>query len=120
MAFAACVGRQSAQVTPVITDSQGNTWVIQILDGTFYMAYALNSKAGANTVTFGPSGQTEGVVIAEYSGVKMTAALDQSLELLGATATGCGPVTTTAPSELIIGGLGIGSGTTTCTVAGGF
>jgi hypothetical protein len=87
--------------TGVPSDTQGNTW-IKALTGTHTgigIYYAMNCKAGANTVTQHSASNPWPFSIYEFSGVALTTALDQtndSSTLTGAT------ITTTAPGDLII------------------
>ena len=68
--------------------------------------YARNSRSGTSSVTVTPSAAVNGcVVIWEFSGVDQTAPLDRTSVLNNQAATtnvSGAPVTTTAPSELII------------------
>jgi hypothetical protein len=71
---------------PVPTDSQGNTWNLAIegTDDTSAIYYAMNCKAGANTVTPGSAWTTvvsPGVAaysIYEFSGIVTASALDKT------------------------------------------
>lgn len=87
---------------PTVTDSQGNTWVLaNTFSGAtgrdYTFAYALNCKAGANTVTagFGSVAATTdwNLAIYEFSGVATTSAVDHSASLARYTAT-VNPTTT--------------------------
>src|SRR5208282_3831754 len=75
-------GRTNGGATaPAITDTQGNSWTLIDFDNwsganNFWMAYAPNCKAGANTVIVTLGGILCSTVIAEYSGVSTTSPLD--------------------------------------------
>ena len=71
-------GYMSERSSPVVTDTQGNAWVVvyngtQNPAGNFVMAYALSCNAGANTVTLntldGGDDVTLSIIISEYEGV---------------------------------------------------
>ena len=71
------VGLMVERLTPVITDTQGNSWVI-VYDGAapmngLVMAYALNCRSGINLVTMNTLGGGDDnsvtLIIAEYEGV---------------------------------------------------
>jgi hypothetical protein len=99
--------------TITVSDTQGNTYssALQFDDtgggNTGAIFYALNIKAGANTVTvsYTPGTATLRFSIAEYSGVATTAALDvsSSNQAVSGTALDSGSVTTTADGELLVG-----------------
>jgi hypothetical protein len=130
------VGRSGsgAAGTISIADSQGNTWVIPIKDNwlttnTFFMAYAANCKAGANTVTVTNSNGSSSLIsfcIAEYSGVATSAPLDKSAVAdtgSGAgtwTAANSGNVSPASNGELIVGGQGEGGSATATTAGSGY
>ena len=94
----------SAEETTVPTDSQGNTWHLAV--GTNASAgcqpsmfYAMNAKAGANTVTPTiPLNHGTSYAIYEFSGIATSAALDQ---INSAVATNSVSITTTANGELV-------------------
>jgi hypothetical protein len=98
-------GDTTANVSSV-TDSLGNTYTLAAgpTSGTGLrqvMYYATNIKAGSNTVTvnFTTSANYPDVRILEYAGVST---LDVTASATGNSATpSCGPVTTTAASELV-------------------
>src|SRR5579863_5550204 len=99
-------------VQPVITDTQGNTWVVVDFDNwtgvnNFWMAYAANCKAGANTVIVTEPGASCSTVIGEFSGVAITSPLDQHTHAdTGAgtwTSASSGSVTPTTSGQLIVG-----------------
>lgn len=74
-----------------VTDSQGNTYALAVSNpGTWFVSvwYALNIKAGANTVTAtNSSGNTCQLTIHEYSGIALTGALLGSSSANGAVAS---------------------------------
>ena len=100
--------------TSSMIDNAGNVYTsagnARAVDGTNDMVdiwYAKNSSAGATTLTItpNPSGNNGAAVIWEFSGVDTVSPLDQTavLNSQGASTTPLGaPVTTTAPSEVII------------------
>lgn len=107
---------------PTVTDSQGNTWVLaNTFSGAtgrdYTFAYALNCKAGANTVTagFGSVAATTdwNLAIYEFSGVATTSAVDHS-DSLARYALSITP-TTTAFTASQSGALYFGSITTETT-----
>lgn len=112
-----CVGRGNLFAAgTTVTDSQGNTWVKPVDNNyatvnNFFMAYALNCKAGANTVTVTQTGGLLTYTIAEYSGVL---SFDTSTSLASNTTTpSSGNITTAVANELLLGGIfDIGSGVT--------
>jgi hypothetical protein len=70
---------------PVVTDSQANTWAVADestieVGHRLSIAYAMNSSAGSTTVTVTPDGGAADVsaVIMEFSGIKTSAALDDT------------------------------------------
>ena len=76
----------SAATKATISDSQGNTWVLKhILKGTTqyaWVAYCLNCKAGANTVTYTTNNGSQSCsisCIAEISGVDSVASIPSSV-----------------------------------------
>jgi hypothetical protein len=93
------------------SDTQGNTWALSHIAGggdcVISVGYALNCRAGANTVTGQGAGMTSGrsIAVAEYSLVKLTAALDRVTQNNGfGTAISSGATaTTTQADELLIG-----------------
>ena len=100
-----------AQQTLTISDSAGNAWSQAVVTTSFgstalvYIWYAVNSKAGPNTVTFTPSRRDGDIdaTIYEYSGIATSSPLDQTNS---ATCSSCsslstGNVSTTQASELL-------------------
>ena len=77
--------------TSVPTDTQGNTWNLAVSRSTQAMFYAMNSKAGANTVTDNSGANAFSVY--EWSGAATTSALDAT----GSAGSGSFPFTL-APS----------------------
>jgi hypothetical protein len=103
-------------VVSTVTDSQGNTWARatsithQFNTKDTEVWYALNCRAGANTVTVAYSGTcNSNIIIAEYSAAPGIVGLDQvaaskSADGTPSTALSSGNTpTTTQPSELLIG-----------------
>jgi len=93
-----------------VGDSNGNTWAQAtfIANTGIHTAiwYAMNSNAGANTVTanFSASEFSSSLVIAEYAGAELTSALDQVNTGSGfGTAIATANVTTTTADQLMIG-----------------
>jgi hypothetical protein len=112
-----------------ITDSQGNAWTIALQDNwkslsTFFMAYAPNCKAGANTVTITQLGSLISGAISEYSGVSTTTPLDEAgFSDSGSgtwTAATSGNVTTRENGELIVAAQGNSTGPASVTLGSGF
>lgn len=109
-------GRGNSGTTAVsISDSQGNTWANFQLNQSsgyrFFMGYALNCKAGANTLTVAGGGGLLTYAIAEYSGVL---AFDtQTSAIAGGANPSSGNITTAVANELLIGVIGLTSATTT-------
>ena len=103
---AARIGDVGASMTS-ITDTRSNTYARakQQHGGgeTLEIWYAMNSSAGANTVTVNSSGTFSlRWIIHEYSGLHTTAALDQTASNTGAsTAADSSNVTTTVADELL-------------------
>jgi len=106
-----------------VSDSKGNTWAVaaQIEDpdsAYFYIWYAKNCAAGANTVTMGGDGQFSmlTLVVMEFSGADTTAPFDvQSTQVVGSSPTSTlssGAAMTTANGELILGANDNGTGIT--------
>jgi hypothetical protein len=93
-----CLADDSGGTTTTVpTDSLGNTWLSAInVAGYGAIFYAMNCKAGANTVTLAHTATA--IHIYEYSGVKTTAALDQT-----GNGSGSMPMTgiTTAANDLM-------------------
>jgi len=122
------VGGGNETASASIADTLTSTWVAF---GTAFSAgpdrngkawYALNSGAGADTVTVTLPGsrQFPGLIIAEYSGVKTSGALDGSSVTTGTTATGTdgvasGSIVTTVTGDLIYGCLLISNQVTATT-----
>lgn len=84
------VGNAAAGST--ISDSQGNSYTQLFSNSSAsYNSqrqvgwYALNCKVGANTVIIGTPGTNQSIIIAEYSGVATSSALDQNVLSVGAT-----------------------------------
>jgi hypothetical protein len=112
-----------------ITDSQGNAWTIALQDNwkslsTFFMAYAPNCKAGANTVTIAQTGSLISGAISEYSGVQGGAPLDKIGYSNSGTGTwtsaASGTVTTGQNGELIVSAQGNSTGPASVTPGSGF
>lgn len=106
----------------VPTDTQGNTWNLAVNSSSHCMVfYAMNSKAGANTVTPHLNGSSYGYEIAEWSGVATSSALDIAH---GVTGSGLFPYTSSATAvngELVIAaesaaGSSAGGGSTPATI----
>jgi hypothetical protein len=126
-----CVGRTNLGNTTGLTvsDSQGNNWIIEFVDSwtltnTFFMAYAANCKAGANTVTIAQTGANISGVVAEYSGIPGAAPLDKTGYADSGsgtwTAASSGNVIPVQNGELIIGGQGNATGPASVTAGSGF
>jgi hypothetical protein len=97
-------------VNPTISDTQGNTWnAVPGITGESgrptLVWYAMDCKAGANTVSISAPGSADNrITVTEYSGVALTAALDQVGDTTGSGTSVASPaVTTTQAAELIIG-----------------
>jgi hypothetical protein len=112
-----------------ITDTQGNTWTIALVDtwnsvSTFFMAYAPNCKVGANTVTIAQLGSLISGAVSEYSGVFAVAPLDKTgFSDSGAgtwTSATSGNVTTNENGELIVAAQGNSTGPASVTLGSGF
>jgi hypothetical protein len=123
------VGRNNGNVSPTIADTQGNTWVLLIQDNwrannSFFVYYALNCKAGANTITLTAASTLISFSIAEFSGVQAVSALDQSTFTdtgLGTwTAIDSGGITPTKAGDLIVGVQGNGTSATTVSLGSGY
>ena len=112
-----------------ITDTQGNTWTIALVDNwkplsTFFMAYTPNCKAGANTVTIAQLGSLISGAVSEYSGVSPAASLDIS----GFSDSGSGTwiaatsgnVITRENGELIVAAQANSTGPASVTLGSGF
>lgn len=102
-------GRINANSAPTISDSLGNTWVSQIADNwrlgnTYFMAYAIKCKAGANTVQITAAGAIS-ICVAEFVGLG-TAAFDKSSFADNGTGTwttaDSGVITPSANNALIV------------------
>lgn len=93
----------SVAITGVVSPI-GNTWVKAISQSTggnsMEIWYALNSTAGTESPVFTGSGGGMDIMLGEYSGVALTAALDQTAFSAGLNS---GNVTTTATHELLFG-----------------
>jgi hypothetical protein len=96
-----------------IADTLGNTWqfacsILNTPDSQWgEIWYAMNSGAGANTVTvtFSVSSQFRRLAVSEYSGAALSAALDKVATAIGTgTALDSGSQTTTTNGQLIVGG----------------
>jgi hypothetical protein len=95
----------------VPSDTQTNTWV-ELYDNNYQnqdaaqVAYVVNASAGATTVTIDATGGGPwyGVVLYEISGIKTSAALDQSNNATGSSnsAWASGSITTTENDEIMI------------------
>jgi hypothetical protein len=102
--------------TITVSDTQGNTWnYVRGPDAQLgpVLAYAMNCKAGANTVTWGGPGQVLSGGIAEYSGIAKSNALDVSNNTGTGTGTAVdsGAVNTNFANELLIAALSSGNKT---------
>lgn len=101
----------NAAAGSTISDSQGNTYSVLFSNSSAsYNSqrqvawYALNCKAGANTVTIGTPGTNQSITIAEYSGIAASLALDQNVLSVGTTIhTFSGGISPTNPSFLLLG-----------------
>ena len=108
--------------TVTFTDTQSNTYAeagsIYNGDATMNLSYAMNTSAGANTVTQSGCGGSKMWSVGEYSGVATTSALDQTNSASGtATTFLTGSITTTTADQLIVAGIstddveqGVGNG----------
>lgn len=113
---------------PQLTDSQGNTWTRHLIDvGTVDVTLALFStvfgSSGADTLTLtNTSSVIRRWAIAEYDAAGQTITIDQTVIAHGSgTAPTSGSVTTTAASELLVGGIhGDGSAGDTFTAGTGY
>jgi lysophospholipase L1-like esterase/PKD repeat protein len=101
-----------------VSDSQGNTYVQAVVNGSNAIFYAMNVKTGADTITanFASSTTFSLIYIHEYSGLAANP-LDQTSSQAGTgTVVTSGAKTTTQANELIFGYAGgdhcIVSGTT--------
>lgn len=118
--------------TPTITDTQGNTWILdklQAVTGNAFCAAifrATSKAAGANTVTITNGGANASIAgeVYEVSGLLtlVNYAVDQTL---GATATSAAVSagTSIAPqytNEFLVAGIGVGTAAQTVTVTAGF
>lgn len=116
--------------TPVCSDSQGNTYSVithtydTVNAQAFAVCYALNIKAGANTVTvgFGGSHSWRRLLIHEYTGIT---GVDVTATNIANGTTAANNITstagvTTANGNLIFGVSGADSGTTTIAPGTGF
>lgn len=119
--FIAVISRYATNgLTTTISDTRTNTYNFAVKreqpadsNGSLEIWYAMNIAAGANTVTFATSGgaNIKRFIIAEYSSVATTGALDQTNSAVAAsTAPASGTVTPTQDGELFIAG-GFSSGT---------
>jgi hypothetical protein len=117
--------------TLTCSDSQGNAYVVVTTqydatwDQSLAVCYAVNIKAGANTVTasFGSSVTTRRLAVHEYSGIALTSPVDVSAKRVGTGTTTVNGVsspaaTTTASGDLIFGAVMDVSGSTTSITAG--
>lgn len=98
-----------------LSDTRGNTWTRAVwqTDAGISLAaeiwYAMNCAAGANTVTrTGGFGSFEYLMVAEYSGLALSSALDKTASanyggLLGNPPTSGATSTTVEADELLIG-----------------
>jgi hypothetical protein len=98
---------RATAATPSILDSQTNIWSTPVVNTgsgiDFFMSYAQNCKAGANTVTPNMSGGLG--VIAEFNGINISSPFDQqNSAATSSAAQNSGSVTTTKDGELILGG----------------
>lgn len=110
--------------TIAISDSQGNSYT-QIFCSAFFAStnmfcgwYALNIKAGANTVTTSwVTAETSGLAIAEYSNIRQVSAVDQNPGQNTNTGVGYSDVggTTTKNHETWITLVGCANGISTIT-----
>lgn len=117
------IGVGTADQITGITDSQGNTWAkaksqIATADHDLELWYALNCKAGANTVTINlASSATLRWIIQEHEG---NMAFDAANGATGTSFTAdSGAITTADASELLLGGASV-SATNAFTATGGF
>lgn len=102
-----------------VTDTAGNTYVDAVNQGQdadgsqTHIFYAKNVHAGANTVTatFSGSNNHPYIAVYEYSGLSMTAPLDQTAHAEGSSSTPSSgsTATTTSSTELVFSGLGLPS-----------
>jgi hypothetical protein len=98
-----------------LSDTLGNPWTPVDAwqdDGAgdkVRLYYVLDSKAGANTVTFsGAAGSWIGLAVAEYSGVALTTALDGAIHgtTSGSSSTPTGPAFTPTAGDLVVAVMG--------------
>ena len=109
----------TAATVLTVTDSAGNDYALAIgpTDGNGLrqsIYFAANIKGGGNTVTvtFDQAAKKPDIRILEYAGVVGEGALDQTAGNQGGGLTSqCGPVTTTAASELIFAANTVANGT---------
>jgi IPT/TIG domain/Glucodextranase, domain B len=88
-----------------VTDSEGNNWVSVVNGSVVGLWYAINSKAGTNTVTITfSSAQPLQAVCAEYSGLYLLDQVSQMARNESSTATS--PTLTTASANELIFGFG--------------
>lgn len=81
-----------------VSDGQGNTWDLAIQSGSASIFYAMNCKAGSNTVSFPTTFGT----IWEFSGVAATSALDQTNSGYWYSSAYAISLTPTVDSELVL------------------
>lgn len=121
----------TTSVTATCTDSLGNTYQTNPIDtddgvNGFHLTvgYAMNSAAGANTVTVTlNTGATMRWTIEEYGNVLTSGALDKTAVALGSSASpdSGNTATTTAANELISGAVALTvGGATTISLGSGF
>lgn len=122
-------GYAGAAASATCSDSLGNTYVTAVdqrdstNDQNAGACYALNSSAGANTVTvtFSTSRQWRYALASEYSNVATASALDTSAWAMATSTTpSSGAATTASNGDLIWGGVLATSGTSTITAGTGF
>lgn len=107
--------------SPSISDNQGNTWTALTThnvasDCGSKLYYCLNPTTSAShTFTFGPANVYGGLVVAAFSGVKVSSAFDvqNGANSSSASALSTGSVTPSEDGELVIFGAGKGGNTTT-------
>lgn len=98
-----------------VSDTQGNNWIVIGSTGStasvsvnFLVAYCVNCKGGANTVSFTSNNSTVftqcGMVVAEYAGIAKTLPLDAWTAFAATTSATVTPnsLTTTYPDLIIL------------------
>jgi hypothetical protein len=118
------VGNSTQTAVTVSDNVNAGNWTLatSIVDSTngraIYLFYRENTGAGTPTVTASWSTVTannDALQVYEYSGLATSNSLDQKTSANPATSTtpSSGSITTTQASELVIGGVVLGSGTLT-------